>query len=198
MIYDVNETRFYDIKDLKDVKNYSYQLLRANTIENIAYFNLKVELLYLSINGKETNTELLLPIELNTSVMEELEVEIKRLELKALEEKGVDLDFDLKVNIKELYKEEIVESYQQELIENLPRDEEIIIDHKEEIKLVDSVIDTEFNLYSFLINSYQKYKVIILKEEETFDKISTKYKIPVDKLYTMKKEGDRVITCDEE
>lgn len=198
MIYDVNETRFYDIKDLKDVKDYSYQLLRANTLENIAYFNLKIELIYLSITGDETNTELLLPIELNTSVMEELEVEIKRLELKVLEEKGIDLDFDLSVNIKELYKEEIVESYQQELIENLPRNEEIIEEQKEEMKLVESVIDTEFNLFSFLINTYQKYKVIILKEEETFDKISAKYKIPLDKLYVMKKEGNRVITCDEE
>ena len=184
MVYDVNETRFYDIKDVKDVKNYSYKLLRANTLENIAYFNLKVELLYLNLIGEELNTELLLPIELNTNSMEELEVEIKRLELKVLEEKGVDLDFDLSVNIKELFKEEIVESYQQELIENLPREEIITLELEEstieetndEPNLITKIEKEAFNIFTMFIDSYQKYKVIILKDEESFDKISTKYK----------------------
>lgn len=198
MIYDVNETRFYDIKDLLEVKDYSYKLLRANTLDNIAYFNLKVELKYLSLTGEQLIKELLLPIELNTTSQEELEVEIKRLELKVMEEKGVDLDFDLSVNIKELDKEEIVLNYQQELVENLPREESVHVEHKEEIKMIECENEKEFDLKSLFKTSYKKYKVITLKDEETFDKISAKYKVSIDQLYAMKKEGNRVIVCDEE
>ena len=200
MIYDVNENRFYDIKDVKDLKHFSYKLLRNDTLENIVYFNLKVDLSYINLVGEVNNTELLLPIEFNTNDMEELEVEVKRLEVKIVEEKGVDLDFDLAVNIKELFKEEIVANYQQELIENLPREEEkhFVEEIIEEVKVIENTENSKFNLSSMFKSTYQKYKVITIKDEDLIDKISLKYKVPVEKLYALKKEGNRVIVYDEQ
>jgi hypothetical protein len=203
MIYDVSESRFYEVKDIKEIKKHSYSLLKINTEDNILYFNLKVMVDYLDINNEEKNKELIMPIELNTRPLEELEVNVDKIILEIVEEKGIELEFFLNVKITESMHEIIKEEYQEELVESLSRDEiieEIIVDREEVleekddgINVIEAIEEAGFDLCKLLKTTYQKYKMLVLSDESSFDKISLKYNIPIDNLYKMKKDGLKVL-----
>ena len=203
MIYDVSESRFYEVKDIKEIKKHSYSLLKINTEDNILYFNLKVMVDYLDINNEEKNKELIMPIELNTRPLEELEVNVDKIILEIVEEKGIELEFFLNVKITESMHEIIKEEYQEELVESLSRDEiieEIIVDREEVleeqddgINVIEAIEEVGFDLCKLLKTTYQKYKMLVLSDESSFDKISLKYNIPIDNLYKMKKDGLKVL-----
>ena len=197
MIYDVSETRFYDLLGIKEVSKYSYTLFRINNEDNIVYFNLKVELEYIDINNEHKKDELLMPIEFNIRPEETLDVDVNKINLSVVLEKGVELEFFLDVKITESIQEQIKEEYQEILIESLDR--EIVGENtiespiENEFNLVENIEQTPFDLKNILKNDYQKYKMLPLNDETTFNKISLKYNIPLEELYRLKKEGLKVL-----
>ena len=144
-----------------------------------------------------------MPIELNTRPLEELEVNVDKIILEIVEEKGIELEFFLNVKITESMHEIIKEEYQEELVESLSRDEiieEIIVDREEVleeqddgINVIEAIEEVGFDLCKLLKTTYQKYKMLVLSDESSFDKISLKYNIPIDNLYKMKKDGLKVL-----
>lgn len=208
MIYDVNESRFFEILGIKELKEYNARILKINEEKGIAYFNLLLDLNYLNID-EETKSELVsLPIEFNVRENEKLDVILKELFLEVKAEKGIDLTFDISVDITE-EKEEIEEIDQDTLVKAEQIKEVIspdIIEEKElssdeekfEVNISTNCEKKDFNISNFLRNSYQKYKMIILDDEANFDKISLKYSIKMEDLFRMKKEGLKVIVCAKE
>jgi hypothetical protein len=208
MIYDVNESRFFEILGIKELKEYNARILKINEEKGIAYFNLLLDLNYLNID-EETKSELVsLPIEFNVRENEKLDVVLKELFLEVKAEKGIDLTFDISVDITE-EKEEIEEIDQDTLVKAEQIKEVIspdIIEEKElssdeekfEVNISTNCEKKDFNISNFLRNSYQKYKMIILDDEANFDKISLKYSIKMEDLFRMKKEGLKVIVCAKE
>lgn len=205
MIYDVNESRFFEILGIKELKEYNARILKINEEKGIAYFNLLLDLNYLNID-EETKSELVsLPIEFNVRENEKLDVILKELFLEVKVEKGIELTFDISVDITEeteeidqdtlVKAEQIKEVISPDIIEEkeLSSDEE-----KFEVNISTNCEKKDFNISNFLRNSYQKYKMIILDDEANFDKISLKYSIKMEDLFRMKKEGLKVIVCAKE
>lgn len=226
MIYDVNESRFFEILGIKELKEYNARILKINEEEGIAYFNLLLDINYLNMD-EETISELVsLPIEFNVRDNENLDVILKELFVEVKMEKGIDLTFDISVDINEEKVEKMEEIDTDTLIkaekikevinplfieenetETLVEDEKVVeiidddildFEDKFEINITSNDNSKEFNISNFLRNSYQKYKMIILDNEANFDKISLKYNIKMEDLFRMKKEGLKVIVCAKE
>lgn len=204
MIYEVNESRFFDILGIKEIDSQNAKLSKIQEDKGIAYFNLELELNYININ-KEIKKELItFPIEFNVRESEEIDVNLKNISINVTEDKGIDLIFDISVDVND--KEEIVEiieEIEEDVLSKVEQIKEIIMnDEKEdeilELNIINNLENKVFNLADILKNSYQKYKMIILDDESIFDKISLKYNIKMEELFRMKKEGLKVIVCAKE
>jgi len=199
MIYDVSETRYFEIKNIKEILNYNFELKRIKVMNNIVYYDLNILLTFLNSENEKLETILKMPVEFNILNEEELNVNVKNIKVELHGDLGVDLEFDLIVDIEEKnVKKEIEETYEEELITNLNRvEEEMIVDDEiENTVVVITEEDTQkFNLNKVLVDSYDTYKVLSLSDEATFNKISLMYNISMEELYLLKKEGKRVIVC---
>lgn len=199
MFYDVSESRFFEIKNIKEILNYSFELNLIKVVNNIVYYDLNVQLTYLTIENEKAETILMMPVEFNILNEEELNVDVKNISIELHDDVGVNMEFNLIVDIKEKdVKKEIEEIYEEELITNLNRvEKEIVVEEESDNTLV--VITEEdskiFNLNKMLVDSFDTYKVLSLSDETTFNKISLMYNISIEELYLLKKEGKRVIVC---
>ena len=200
MVFDVSESRFFDIKNIKEVLSHKAKLIKKDKDSVVAYFNLEVSLVYLDNVDKRLEKELNLPIEFNVQDNEEINAILQNVVIKLVPEKGIDLEFFITVNIDEIEEildtkaEEIVEKMSVETIENVEKMPEEI-EENIDFNIVESMQNGEFKLCSMLRNSTQKYRVISLENEADFDKISLKYNIKIEELFKMKKEGLKVIVC---
>ena len=208
MVFDVSESRFFDIENIKEVLSHKAKLIKKDKDSVVAYFDLEVSLTYLDNEDKTLEKELILPIELNVRENEEINVILQNVVANLVPLKGVELEFFITVNIDEIEEildtkaEEIKEKMgvenSEELVENfeeIPEKIEEIIEEKLDLNIVESFQNSDFKLCSMLRNSVQKYRVISLENEADFDKISLKYNIKIEELFKMKKEGLKVIVC---
>ena len=215
MKYEVNEKKFYKIDDIKNVKDYSFELNHLETTFELEKYELEVELTYDSYNDQEINSKITMPIDLTTTMTEQLTAIIKNVDLKHLENEGVELDITLEIEITEFEnenKEEIHDSYQAELEVKLQERCDCELDtinetlesvQEEEVLEASSMIistntdSDSTELFSNLKVGYDKYRVLNL-EENSLDKISAKYNLPLDYLYNLKKTNSKVIVHDKE
>lgn len=198
MIYEVNESRFFEIENIKEIISKETKIIKIKEEIEIAYFNLIIDIKYLNIDDEKCEKSLELPIEFNIRSEEEIDVMLKNLFINIVEDKGIDVDFIIDVNINELEEstkitEEIITGEKIiDAIQTIEEQDLTVIDSAE-VSVVKYVADSEFNFLKMLKNSYKKYKMIILNDESSFDKISLKYNIKIEDLFKMKKEGLKVI-----
>ena len=209
MIYEVNESRFFSILNIKEITNYDAEILKVTEEGNIAYYNLEVVIKYQNLDEEEKEELIQLPIEFNVRESEEIDVILKNIIINVIENNGVELNFDISVDVSEM--EENIDIQEKEDIE-IPVVELDVIEKAEEIKeaininnedkielkVLETSNNKPFDICKNLRNSSQKYKMIMLCDEQNFDKISLKYNIKMEELYRLKKEGLKVIVCAKE
>ena len=209
MKYAVNEKKFYKIEDISSVKEYTFELIHLETTFELEKYELKVQLIYNALNDEEKSSEIIMPIDLATSMTEQLTAMINNVDLKHIENEGVELDITLDIEITEFEtenKEEIHDSYQAELEVKLQERCDCVLEsielNEEKENDTSMTISTNTNndssdLFANLKVSYIKYRVLNL-EENSLDKISAKYNLPLDYLYNLKKTNSKVIVHDKE
>lgn len=200
MNYEVKEKKFYELKDLKNILNYEYNLKHLETTFDLEKYLLVLMISYEKNNGDILEKEIQFPIEFNTSMTEQLTTTVKNIDIKHIENSGIEIVFEFDVNIENITsndiepdKKEIKEIYQQELEEILTERVEVV-EEKENIKLLENDEDDSFlNLKT----DFVKFKVINL-EEQSIDKISAKYNISIEHLFELKKSNNKLIVYDKE
>ena len=180
MIYNIDEVRFYEIKNIKEVISYDFMLSFNNKKERIASYLLEVDLTYLDINEAERIIRIKLPVELNTSDLEKMEVLIKSLNVEVVANEGINLNFDLSVELED-----------EVIIDDKPL-ERVIEPITDEIKKEEDIKEKKTSLFDFAKESYGCYKLINLNMEN-IELISLKYNIPMEKLIVAKNSGSKVI-----
>lgn len=201
--YEVSEKKYFEIFDIIEIKNYEYEFTHLETTFEFERYNLDVTVEFVDSSLDERIRKFNLPIELNTTMTEQLTAEIKNLQIEINKNEGIYLIFKLDVEVIEIntlneeIKEEIKETYQYELEEKLEHREEEII---EEI-VVNDLIVTKDKSDDFILknlkNDYVKYKVLSL-DENSLDKISAKYNLPISYLFDLKKDNKKAIIYDKE
>ncbi len=207
MKYEVSEKKFYKIENISKVLDIEYELKHLETTFDLEKYDLEINLKYEDINVEEQSLNVVMPIELATSMTEQLFATINNLEVKLVNNDGIELDITLDIEVIEIDidKEEIHEIYQAELEAKLQEREEIVVEEIveqnetiEPIMTINTAQDNNSdNLFSNLKTEYVKYKVISL-DENSLDKISVKYNLALDYLYNLKKINNKVIVYDKE
>ena len=206
MKYVVNEKKFYKIEDISNVKDFLYQLIHLESTVEFEKYMLEVSLKYLDKSLKEIEKEFDFPIDLNTTLTEQLSAKINKIDVEILKDKGVELDISLDIEtiIIDEVKEEIKENYQLEMLEKLEKQREevadVVIEELEnEINpvIINSSESGDESLFGNLKSEYAKYKIITL-DDSSLDKISAKYNLSINYLYDAKKNNNKVIVYDKE
>ena len=206
MKYVVNEKKFYKIEDISNIKDFSYQLIHLESTVEFEKYMLEVTLKYLDKSLNEIEKEFDFPIDLNTTLTEQLSAKINKIDVEILKDKGVELDISLDIEtiIIDEVKEEIKENYQLEMLEKLEKQREevadVVIEELEnEINpvIINSSESGDESLFGNLKSEYAKYKIITL-DDSSLDKISAKYNLSINYLYDAKKNNNKVIVYDKE
>ena len=209
MKYEVNEKKIYDVLDISNIEEYNYELKHLETTFELEKYVLEINLVYKDLQLEEKKEIIILPIDLTTTMTEQLNAIVKNVHLNLIKGSGVEVDMTLEIEVIEFEndnKEEIHEIYQAELEAKLQERCDCTIEDvslpKEEIIDTTMTIGTNAgadspNFFSDLNTSYDKYRVLNL-EENSLDKISAKYNLPLDYLYKLKKTNSKVIVHDKE
>lgn len=206
MKYVVNEKKFFKIEDISNIKDFSYQLIHLESTVEFEKYMLEVTLKYLDKSLIEIEKEFDFPIDLNTTLTEQLSAKINKIDVEILKDKGVELDISLDIEtiIIDEVKEEIKENYQLEMLEKLEKQREevadVVIEELEnEINpvIINSSESGDESLFGNLKSEYAKYKIITL-DDSSLDKISAKYNLSINYLYDAKKNNNKVIVYDKE
>ena len=206
MKYVVNEKKFFKIEDISNIKDFSYQLIHLESTVEFEKYMLEVTLKYLDKSLIEIEKEFDFPIDLNTTLTEQLSAKINKIDVEILKDKGVELDISLDIEtiIIDEVKEEIKENYQLEMLEKLEKQREevadVVIEELEnEINpvIINSNESGDESLFGNLKSEYAKYKIITL-DDSSLDKISAKYNLSINYLYDAKKNNNKVIVYDKE
>lgn len=202
MNYEVKEKKFFELKNIKKVLKFDYNLRHVETTFDLEKYVLELVLLYEDINEEKIEEEIELPIEFNTSMTEQLSADVKDIDIKTIEGNGVEICFEFLIKIdninsteKEEEKQEIKEIYQQELEDKLQlRDEEVEV-KKEEILL--NIGCDENDSFLNLKTDFIRCKVINL-DDNNLDKLSEKYNFSMDYLFNLKKSNNKLIVYDKD
>ena len=209
MKYEVNEKKIFEISDISNIKEYIYELKHLETTFELERYALEIDLVYENLQQEEKNEKIILPIDLTTSMTEQLNAVVKNVGCNLIKGSGVEIDFTLGIEVVEIEnenKEEIHESYQAELEVKLQERcdcniEDIILPTEETTNAPMTIgtndFDDSLDLFGTLKTSYEKYRVLNL-DETSLDKISVKYNLPLDYLYKIKKTNSKVIVHDKE
>ena len=204
MKYVVNEKKFFKIEDISNIKDFSYQLIHLESTVEFEKYMLEVTLKYLDKSLNEIEKEFDFPIDLNTTLTEQLSAKINKIDVEILKDKGVELDISLDIEtiIIDEVKEEIKENYQLEMLEKLEKQREevadVVIEELEnEINpvIINSSESGDESLFGNLKSEYAKYKIITL-DDSSLDKISAKNNLSINYLYDAKKNNNKVIVYD--
>ena len=206
MKYVVNEKKFFKIEDISNIKDFSYQLIHLESTVEFEKYMLEVTLKYLDKSLNEIEKEFDFPIDLNTTLTEQLSAKINKIDVEIIKDKGIELDISLDIEtiIIDEIKEEIKENYQLEMLEKLEKQREevadVVIEELEnEINpvIINSSESGDKSLFGNLKSEYAKYKIITL-DDSSLDKISAKYNLSINYLYDAKKNNNKVIVYDKE
>ena len=206
MKYVVNEKKFYNIEDISNIKDFSYQLIHLESTVEFEKYMLEVTLKYLDKSLNEIEKEFDFPIDLNTTLTEQLSAKINKIDVEIIKDKGIELDISLDIEtiIIDEIKDEIKENYQLEMEVKLEKQreeliEEVIEELDDEISpvIINSSESRDESLFGNLKSEYVKYKIITL-DDSSLDKISAKYNLSINYLYDAKKNNNKVIVYDKE
>ena len=206
MKYVVNEKKFYKIEDISNIKDFSYQLIHLESTVEFEKYMLEVNLKYLDKSLNEMEKEFDFPIDLNTTLTEQLSAKINKIDVEIIKDKGIELDISLDIEtiIIDEIKDEIKENYQLEMEVKLEKQreeliEEVIEELDDEINpvIINSSESSDESLFGNLKSEYAKYKIITL-DDSSLDKISAKYNLSINYLYDAKKNNNKVIVYDKE
>jgi hypothetical protein len=206
MKYVVNEKKFYKIEDISNINDFSYQLIHLESTVEFEKYMLEVSLKYLDKSLNEIEKEFDFPIDLNTTLTEQLSAKINKIDVEIIKDKGIELDISLDIEtiIIDEIKDEIKENYQLEMLEKLEKQreeliEEVIEELDDEISpvIINSSESSDESLFGNLKSEYAKYKIITL-DDSSLDKISAKYNLSINYLYDAKKNNNKVIVYDKE
>lgn len=207
MKYEVNEKKFYKIDMISKIIEYKCELKHLDTTFDFEKYELCIILMYIDANLEEKQLNISIPIELTTSMTEQLTATIKNVDVKLVKD-DIEIDMTLDIEVVEIEpsKEEIHDNYQAELEVKLQEREEALIEEIiiEDEKVEDAVMtissDTSDEKNNFFINlktEYIKYKILNL-DDLSLDKISAKYNLSLEYLYNLKKQNNKVIVHDKE
>ena len=213
MKYEVSEKKLYPL-DLKSVINVEGNLVHLETTIDFEKYSLEVLVSYFDKDDKVNNEMFIIPIDLNVTMTDNLEADLSSLKYNIKENEGIELVFTIDVNVYPIVdeKEEIKEIYQQELEAKINERDIIEIEEvkdeppmgiEEEEVLIESNVNistfkpNEDNILGHLKTDYIRYKIISL-DEESLDKISLKYNLPINYLYELKKTKNKVMVYDRE
>lgn len=201
MKYEVNEKKHYKIENINKLDEFKYEFKHLETTFDLEKYVLEVEFCYIDSVMKKEIKIINLPVELATTMTEQLTATVKKVDL-LMKNQGVELDLTLDIEVEEIetneeVKEEIKEIYQQELEDKMSTRDTKIIEEELTVEEEKSIIKTEISEMKFDINSnlktdYAMYKILSL-DEASLDKISVKYNLPMDYLYEAKKNKNKVI-----
>lgn len=206
MKYVVNEKKFYKIEDISNINDFSYQLIHLESTVEFEKYMLEVSLKYLDKSLNEIEKEFDFPIDLNTTLTEQLSAKINKIDVEIIKDKGIELDISLDIEtiIIDETKDEIKENYQLEMEVKLEKQreeliEEVIEELDDEINpvIINSSESRDESLFGNLKSEYVKYKIITL-DDSSLDKISAKYNLSINYLYDAKKNNNKVIVYDKE
>jgi hypothetical protein len=206
MKYVVNEKKFYKIEDISNINDFSYQLIHLESTVEFEKYMLEVSLKYLDKSLNEIEKEFDFPIDLNTTLTEQLSAKINKIDVEIIKDKGIELDISLDIEtiIIDEIKDEIKENYQLEMEVKLEKQreeliEEVIEELDDEINpvIINSSESSDESLFGNLKSEYAKYKIITL-DDSSLDKISAKYNLSINYLYDAKKNNNKVIVYDKE
>ena len=167
MNYEVKEKKFYEVSNIKKIENYQAALKHLETTFDLEKYLLEIDFFYVDLNDLNQVVKYSLPIDFNTTMTEQLSAKLLSVEVNVEENKGINIMFELEVEVSEIAeepmdievdKQEIKETYQQELEEKFSEREEVVTENPVNV-MVD--ISSNENDDFFKLNTiYIKYKVI--------------------------------------
>ena len=215
--YDIDEKRFFQIAGIEEIKSYEKRFEILEYTDGFMHSLINIDITYLNLEYEELNVSLSMPIEINATKDEE--VELKEISLEVVENEGVNVFFLLSIEILDekreespisfLEEEKEVESVERQTLDTSALGNEIVnnnISNELEMETIEEKIaKEELNEVTILEGkkeflslktSYETYKAINLIESQ-FNNLSNLYKISLEKLYEKKKSGERLIVKDE-
>ena len=215
--YDIDEKRFFQIAGIEEIKSYEKRFEILEYTDGFMHSLINIDITYLNLEYEELNVSLSMPIEINATKDEE--VELKEISLEVVENEGVNVFFLLSIEILDEKREESpisfaeekeeVESFERQTLDTSALGNEIVnnnISNELEMETIEEKIaKEELNEVTILEGkkeflslktSYETYKAINLIESQ-FNNLSNLYKISLEKLYEKKKSGERLIVKDE-
>ena len=215
--YDIDEKRFFQIAGIEEIKSYEKRFEILEYTDGFMHSLINIDITYLNLEYEELNVSLSIPIEINATKDEE--VELKEISLEVVENEGVNVFFLLSIEILDEKREESpisfaeekeeVESFERQTLDTSALGNEIVnnnISNELEMETIEEKIaKEELNEVTILEGkkeflslktSYETYKAINLIESQ-FNNLSNLYKISLEKLYEKKKSGERLIVKDE-
>lgn len=205
MKYEVKEKKFFENIGIKQIIDYSYFFKHLETTFDLEKYLLELKVSIENMNNEIMDKEFNLPIEFNTSMTEQLTAKLIKVEANLLENKGINFEIFLEVNIDEITnseeeiiqeKQEIKEIYQKELEEKLDSREQIISEEVAQV-IYDTDEDVRGDNFLNLNTDFVRYKVINL-DDNSLDKISVKYGLSINYLYELKNTKSKLIVHDNE
>ena len=200
--YEVSEKKYFKIEDILKINNYEFEFKHLETTFELERYTLDLTLEYVDSLLEEQIKVLNIPVELTTTMTEQLHADIIDLNVDVLKT-GINVNFKLGVEVLmiesdiEEVKDEIKEIYQQELEEHLEQREETVENDEDVIPLKTETYESNCNFLKDLRVDYVRYKVLTL-DDNSLDKISAKYNLPLTYLFSLKKECNKVIVYDKE
>lgn len=202
MTYEHNESHFFDVVGINQIKTHSYLLANKAYDGKSFHADLLLNLTYFDSELKENFINLSLPIDISIDDYCEDFIEVKNVELLVVENQGINLDFTLEIILSdkvlkakqkdntlteaisdEVEKELIKEEYQATLEEVVKsREGNVCISEDKE----------KMNLGS-LKTSYRHYRLLFLDDEKKLDTYSSSYQLSMQELYQAKKHNQRLI-----
>ena len=202
MKYEVNEKKLYKVDMISKIVDYKCELKHLDTTFDFEKYELLIDLKYEEENLEIKQSKISIPVELATSMTEQLIAELRSVNIKLVND-DIEVEMKLDIDVIEIEpsKEEIHDNYQAELEVKLQEREAMVED---ELEIKDTVMtitncnaNDEKNIFTNLKNDYVKYKILNL-DENSLDKISAKYNLSLDYLYNLKKQNNKVIVYDKE
>ena len=192
MKYEVNEKKHYTVLDLKKVSDYKTSFDHVETTFDFERYLLKLTINYFDVNDEMKEFIIELPLDLKTSMTENLTANLKQVEVKEIDE-GIDVTYILDIEVSE------IDSIEDEVctLEAPTEDIRIESDEKENLTIKEAKESKDLGFISSLKTEYTKYKIINLAEEN-LDKIGAKYNLSIEYLYEKKRSNSKVIVHDNE
>lgn len=204
MTYELNESHFFDVLGINQVKTFSYLLNNKSYDGKVLFADITINLTYYDNDLQEKFINLAFPLELAIDNYSDDCLELKNVNLLVIENQGVKLEFDLEVwladtieelplddesdsvvdiNQEQLEKKLIQDEYQESLEESMKEREGNICMNKE---------TSVFNPACFK-TSHKRYRLLFVDDEAKIDSYSNQYALSVDELYKAKKHNQRLI-----